>query len=379
MIRAVQTGQVERATARLLWAACRPEPDVDGIAGEVDRGADLDRAALVAVVQRVGPLLRQSLTKAGLVDDVGGEASALLRADADLRRFQAGLQLPVALRAAIEPLTAAGFEPLVFKGPALATRYPDPGLRPMDDIDVLLPPEQHQEAVAALLAAGWRTVERDRALYDTFLSHERAPDLPLELHQDLALWRERAARMGATDLWARRVPIDCLGVRAFGLPPEEELVALAAHAGKPYHHFHRMIWSVDLAVVVAAAGGALDWERVGALAERWGSRTVLGVGLVHATWLGADVDEALLRFPASRVRRAALDPVLSQEWPLGECHDGLHRRLRYALWDSPRQWAVLLAGEVTKYGLRSVPRQTALLSWGAMRRTWRILRAPAAR
>ncbi|HEX9549347.1 MAG TPA: hypothetical protein VF942_18540 [Acidimicrobiales bacterium] len=41
-----------------------------------------------------------------------------------------------------------------------------------------------------------------------------------------------------------------LRVAAFGLPIEEELLALAAHAGKPFHQFQHLIWSVDIAVVM---------------------------------------------------------------------------------------------------------------------------------
>ena len=53
--------------------------------------------------------------------------------------MEAVLLIPRALALAVRPLTDAGLEPVVFKGPAVAARYPKPGLRPMEDIDLLLP------------------------------------------------------------------------------------------------------------------------------------------------------------------------------------------------------------------------------------------------
>ena len=75
---------------------------------------------------------------------------------ADALRMEALLLIPRAVALAVRPLTEAGLEPLVFKGPAVAARYPEPGLRPMDDIDLLLPAADHRRALDALAGAGWQ-------------------------------------------------------------------------------------------------------------------------------------------------------------------------------------------------------------------------------
>ncbi|HEY2202564.1 MAG TPA: HAMP domain-containing protein, partial [Solirubrobacteraceae bacterium] len=54
-----------------------------------------------------------------------------LEAAADTFRMEALLLIPRATALAIRPLTDAGLEPVVLKGPAVASRYPEPGLRPM--------------------------------------------------------------------------------------------------------------------------------------------------------------------------------------------------------------------------------------------------------
>jgi hypothetical protein len=200
----------------------------------------------------------------------------------------------------------------------------------------------------------------------------------LELHRSLGGWREWSSRMTSKELWRRRVPLTCYGTTAFGLQPEDELVALSAHAGKRFHLFARMIWSVDLAVVVQAAGPALDWDRVARVARRAGCTTVVAVGLRHARRLGADVPDELLLLPASRLRRAALAPLLSEEWPLLDPVAGGHHRLVYALWDS---WARrMLAGlrEVSVEGFSQAPRHAKEEVGLAVRRVraWRGVEVP---
>ena len=362
----------DAATARLLWASCRPDVDVDAITMSLDGGADVGLAVGTALDHRVGPLLHRGLGAAAAVDRPGPTLD-LLRKDADLRRVQAELLLPLAVSKAIEPLTAAGLEPLLFKGPTLAMRFPEPGLRPMDDIDVVLPQMHHQRALSALREAGWRTAERPGHHADTFLTHPQIPDFPLELHWDLETWRERSSRLRGKDLWERRVPIRCFGVPAFGLPPEMDLVALAVHAGKPFHHFHRLIWSVDFAVVIRDAP-AVDWDRVAAIARATRCRTVLAIALAHAVRLGSAVPDEMLRVPAGRVRTAALQPVLDEIWPLVDCEGGIRRHLRYALSDSPFRWALLLLGELAEEDAHLVPKRAAVLLRNAIRKAWRLRR-----
>ncbi len=355
----IDGGRTTIATARLLWAACRPAPEPEVVAARVDDGASLDLAARVAIARRVGPLLWRALVEADRLHCLG-DVREELRKEYEVRRGQAALLLPIALSTAVEPLTRAGLEPVVLKGPAVARRYPDPGLRPMDDLDILLPPVQHKGAVKALEEAGWVLSSGPaRHDYDTVLQHPAVPHFPLELHHDLESWRERAHELTAIDLWRARVPLDCMGTRAFGLPVEEELIALAAHAAKPYHHFERLIWSVDLAVIIGAAGPGLDWERVAERARQVGCTTMVAVGMCHARRLGATVPDELVVLPPSRLRRTVIAPLLDETWPIVGSDEGVAHRLRYALPDTRRRRALLALGEITTEGALGVPRRAA--------------------
>src|SRR5262249_54730428 len=49
-----------------------------------------------------------------------------------------------------------GIDALLLKGPALVLQYyKDPGVRPMDDFDLLVRPSQASKAIAVLQEAGW--------------------------------------------------------------------------------------------------------------------------------------------------------------------------------------------------------------------------------
>ncbi|MBN1922957.1 MAG: nucleotidyltransferase family protein [Anaerolineae bacterium] len=52
--------------------------------------------------------------------------------------------------------TEKGFTPLLVKGPVVAAAYPDPALRTYNDLDLLLPVEQAEPFMAALLRSGYR-------------------------------------------------------------------------------------------------------------------------------------------------------------------------------------------------------------------------------
>jgi hypothetical protein len=361
------------ATAALLWAAARPTPDPAAVVRAIDNGADINVAAMAAWAQRVGPLFWRATERAGMTSEIGDAEAGLLRNDAELRRCQEALLLPAALALIVGPLTAAGLEPLLFKGPAVACLYPEPGLRPMDDIDVILPPSQYEAALGAARRAGWEEVKhRPGDHYDTYLLHPRVPDLPLELHHDIATRGERSNKLRGQDLWNLRTTGECFGIAAHVLPPEENLVALAAHAAKPFHNFERLVWSVDFAVVIQQA--PMDWDRVGAFARSAGCATALAVSLRNAARLGADVPAELCTIAGGATRQAALAPLLDAKWPVSTPAPGVTHRLRYALSDARRSRSSLLAGEILATGFLRAPGQAARLAGLAARQWWRLHR-----
>jgi Uncharacterised nucleotidyltransferase len=352
------------ATSRLLWEACRRDPDPTAVRRALAEGADPALAVTAAGEQRIAPLLWRVLGAADSRHRLGARQAALGRI-ADAFRMEALLLLPRAVGLAVEPLTAVGLEPVVFKGPVVAARYPEPGLRPMEDIDLLLPRADHGRALVALTAAGWRVTRPgggDR--YDTMLVHADVPSLALELPYGLEGASQRVTALDPAQLWARRRPLDCAGTPAFGLQTADELVVLAAHAGKPHHGFVRLVWIADLAMIVgdaAAAGAPIDWERVRERAEAARCVTVVAAALALAHRAGVEAPAQLFPLPARGRRGAALAQLASVTWPLTHLELPGYE-LNYALTDA---WAqrlkILLVLRASGRGIGTRARAAAAL------------------
>lgn len=317
------------ADVALLWAAARTDPDVSAVR-DAARGARIPDVLTAAGRQRVAPLVLRALDAAGVTYD-SGHPSVVRTA---LWDAHARVALPAAAALTLEPLAAAGLRPLALKGLGLIDRYPAPGLRPMDDFDVLLPRELVRHASRVLRDAGWRRMRhRDPDPgYDIVFAHPSVPGVPLELHWNTEKWRERTNGVDAARLWASRIDRTVLGHPAYGLPPELELLSLVTHAAKRFHLFGRLLWGVDFTVVARTPG--LDWDAVGRLAASTRSRLAVAVGLRIARRLGAIVPDELLVLPASLERRGALDVLLDPARPFGP-KSAVQRWMAFALIDRP--------------------------------------------
>ena len=354
-------------TARLLWEACRAEPDPDAVGRALAGGADLSRAIAAAAEHRLVPLLWRALGAAGALDRLGAERDDLAAA-ADAFRMEALLLIPRAVALAIRPLTGAGLEPVVLKGPEVASRYPVPGLRPMEDIDVLLPQAEHAKALEALQGVGWQVARNAGVdLYDTVLTHPEVPSLFLELHYGLERTTQRVTALDPMVLWERRQPTECAGTPAFRLPVTEELVMLAAHAGKPHHRFVRLIWIADLAMVASDAarrGTPVEWDAVRGFARDARCVTVVGVALAMARRAGVEVPPGLFNLPTRGRRGETMRWLASETWPL--THDGIPGyRLDYALSTTDgttRRMKVLLVRLASGHGIRGRVRSATQLT-----------------
>jgi len=342
------TGAGEAATGRLLWEACRRRPDPTALRRAVEARPDPAVVFSAAMVHGLVPMLWRALCGAG-VGDAMGEWAERFDQVTQVRRLEAMLLLPRAVAQAVVPLTDIGLEPLVFKGPVVAARYPEPGMRAMEDLDLYLPRRQHGAALAALERAGWdvvRPAAYDR--YDRVLRHPDVPALVLELHYGFEAWYKRVTAVDAEELWRRRVPVDCLGTSAFGLPPAEEIVALAQHAGKPFHSFTRLVWIADLGMVVGDCeererGPGIDWDAVRALAEAGRCTTVVRCALAMAARIGVDAPVDRWGSVGPPWRAASLARLVDDGWPL-RCGDEEAFDLRFALADSALRRLGLLVG-----------------------------------
>lgn len=177
---------------------------------------------------------------------------------------------------------------LLLKGPEVASRYPDPALRPFVDLDVLVP--DAGAAQQALLAAGFTPVSR--AIRGE--SHHRVPltfpgsPLYLEVHEGLGglHWMTPPS---IEMLVARAVPSATGVADVLTLPPADHAMLLAAHSWR-HMPLRRVRDLLDIALLtdrvdpagLAATARAWNMTRLWEATVRAGD-VILG-GAAPASW-----------------------------------------------------------------------------------------------
>ncbi|MGD1994599.1 MAG: nucleotidyltransferase family protein [Anaerolineae bacterium] len=233
----------------------------------------------------------------------------------------------------LAPLAGPPAIPVVLlKGAALAvTVYPDPAARSMGDIDVLIPRDRVDEAVARVRALGYHgySPEMGHAFNQHFSHHvalvadgHRFP--PLELHWTLASGDHDRHAPDVSWFWERTEPIDLEEMLErhdipspgqslpplFILRPEAELLYLSAHLMLQHGGARLSLRSLyDIHLVVEQQASGFDWKELVPQAARlrWAAAlaatlaaardhfgTQVPDGLVGSLWKAADGASARL-------------------------------------------------------------------------------------
>ena len=169
---------------------------------------------------------------------------------------------------------------------AVETIYGGPSLRPFEDHDLLILPEDRAPACAALRRTGF--TEEAEGLF-------RRGGVIVDLHTDPLGARRRPSRdrvfpLPVRDLFDRAVRDRVAGAPALWLVPEDDLLLLAIHLVK--HSFDRLIRVADVAHFVFRRRGELDWRVLERRAEASGTARILGWALEAASILGVTVRAA---------------------------------------------------------------------------------------
>ena len=185
---------------------------------------------------------------------------------------------------AIEALQSAGLPVTALKGTVLAFGvYASPGLRPMRDVDLLVPPERSREARRALEKAGFLPVERHA---DGFLDSihgigYRSPSgFEVDLHWHALLERPEgeADRFLATGAAPLRLPDGAVLAPA----PEAHLLLVSVHAERWSPVAHR-IGIADIVALLGRSSPVRLQETVEA-ARRLGLLVPFSRALAEAEW-----------------------------------------------------------------------------------------------
>ncbi len=268
----------------------------------------LDPAAVraLALRHRVAPLLHRGLVDGRVADPLPEGLREALRRDyyATLRKNVIALELGAAL---LTDLDAAGVAAAPLKGWALAEGpgavYPDAGVRPMDDLDLIVGRHDCDRASRVLREHGFAPVQT-RAAARLAGGHEIAfhrriagVNLFVELHWAWA-GSESLMRGFAVSGEQFLAGLCESGKGGVGLAPSRvgHLLFVAVHAAR--HAFSRWIWLLDLHRLVES--GLLDWADLLSQAEAYRCRRPLYAGLAAT--------RELLRTPIPKEVLAELAP-----------------------------------------------------------------------
>jgi hypothetical protein len=211
------------------------------------------------------PLVYRALVEAGVEDPHLARLKGLVR-----RAWYDNQRLFHGVGTALDALEAAGVRAILLKGvPLVLQCYPEVGLRPMEDVDVLVEPERAADAVAALEQAGWPCAStRGRPweqAYGEQMLHQvncmSAGGFALDLHWRYVPWIARDGSGQDPGLWARARPLDVVGHHALSPSPEDLLLLVILHAFRAGWATAPR-WIADTSALVGALGADLDWDRL---------------------------------------------------------------------------------------------------------------------
>jgi len=176
------------------------------------------------------------------------------------------------LGAVLGELARDAIEVVVLPGAALLPLYPDPGCRPMDDIDVLVGPGEKSRVEQALRKEGFLSPPRHG---DVFVRGK----LVLDLHADLLNCgrissRRHAGWMDPVEVWEERRRAQVEGTSVMTMGVEDAVLYTAVHALR--HSFRRLVWFVDLHGLLQPP---LDWARLMDKGQRYNLQRPLVYGL----------------------------------------------------------------------------------------------------
>jgi len=181
---------------------------------------------------------------------------------------------------------AAGVEPILIKGWAAASLYPERGLRPYGDIDLVVRPKHYENA------------------QDIVMSPE-ARDCWVDLHANVSELADRSLE----GIFDRSQTVN-LGDQSISvLSAEDHLALLAVHLLK--HGAWRPLWLCDIGAALESLPSNFDWALCLGRDRRRAGWITCAIGLAHYL-LGARLETLAIADRAARLPDWLVPAVLRQ-------------------------------------------------------------------
>ncbi|MEZ0390097.1 MAG: nucleotidyltransferase family protein, partial [Verrucomicrobium sp.] len=230
------------------------------------QGNDLD--CIEAGDFRLLGLLYRNLAKAGL----GQQDQYLPRLKGIYRNFWTKNQLVLGRKTAlIGALHEKQIPCMILKGAALThTVYRDHGVRPMEDLDLMVPRHRLEEVMDLMEGMGWVSEYFNSRLIPRTVHACNFKD-PTGANVDLH-WRlgHTVSPPGFDEsIWEQAIPVDMGRVPCLAPSYTDQLIHACEH-GPRHNAITPIRWIADTFWILRAAGGLIDWERVASISSGFG-------------------------------------------------------------------------------------------------------------
>ena len=278
----------------------------------------IDIASLDGPTQALLPMLRKNLLALGVEDELLGLFKGVHRYSWARNQMLLAPMMPI-----VGSLERAGLQTLLLKGAAfVADSRLDAGMRPMHDVDVLVPSSKVAEAIEVLLVDGLVPVGEVAPWYVAEYAPRFVPshgfrdvqDRQLDLH-----WHVLHASCqpdADEDFWAAAQPVELLGVATRALCPADELLLVILH-GLRWNASPTYRWVVDAALLCSGAIGPIDYDRLVEQARKRRVTVALRAGLEYLqrridVAIPSECLRALASERGSRLQRVELAAQMTQ-------------------------------------------------------------------
>lgn len=224
-----------------------------------------------------------------------------------LRSFVRCFRTERQLQEIIEAFKVKGIRALVLRGPGLAwSVYPNPALRPFDDLDLMVLPEQMIQARAVLEKLGYKCLNKTFNLSRDFYREENfihrknpADNLLVDLHWEN--WELhpffRRNEHGIEELFQRAIRVEFSTLTFETLHPVDALIQAAIHLAIIHNQDMRLIWIYDIALLSKQLQEPDDWEALKEKSVAWLGRLAVENSLKMAQlWAGLNLPDGFKNF-----------------------------------------------------------------------------------
>ena len=233
---------------------------------------------------RMLPLLHANLARLGVKDPIMGRLRGIHRhAWAEGQRRQRSAAIVLRL------LAGAGIPTMFTKGLALAQEYyPDPSLRPMQDIDLLVPRDRAEGAIDILQEAGWHFMDPlsvysqggiERAAFMVLnnglgMRDGRGNEADVHWHAQ----HECVVPILSDWFWTDTEKLVICGEWSVRPGPGPLLFHVISHGLRP-NVMSPMRWVADASMILKRSGSDIDWLTFWEMASRASVEARLAEGL----------------------------------------------------------------------------------------------------